>query len=337
MIFKRNTKYWGPKPYLNQITFRFVEDTNTQIQQIRGGELTILNPQPQLTFTALKKVRSLKVQTFRGSSWEKLDFNLGYGKGPYNPLLKKKFVRVAIAHAINRESIVRTLLRPVAPGLPVMNDAIINSNSPFYKQYWKKYNYSAAAARQVMTKNGCRRGGDGIFTCQGQKASFHWTGTTGNQRRELTFEIVQSQLKAAGIQVIADFSPPSITFGRRLPQGDYDIADFAYTSSTPSISAWDNVYGCRSEAKGIGLQNRQGYCNKKVTNYLRAVNRELNPKKQYQLTDKAVKLMSNDMPILPMYQLPSMLIYRKNVHNLRDSTLSPGPFWNVGSWWVSKS
>jgi peptide/nickel transport system substrate-binding protein len=338
MVFTRNPKYFKKgQPYLNQVVFKFVEDTNTQIQQIRGGELHVLNPQPQLTFAALRSQKNLRIQTPRGPSWEKLDFNLGFGKGPYNPLLKKLFVRQAIAHAINRDSIVKTTLRPVAPGLPVLNSGIILSNSPYYHPYWKQYNYKPATARQIMTKHGCKRGGDGIFVCQGQKASFHWTGTTGNQRRELTFEIVQQQLKAAGIQVISDFSPPSITFGRRLPQGDFDIADYAWSASSPDISGWENIYGCRNEHTGQGLQNRQGYCNKKVTRLLKASSHELNLKVQAGLVNSALKIMSHDMPIFPLYQLPSMLIYQKRVHNMKDNTLSTGPFWNREVWWMSKS
>ena len=40
MIFVRNEQYWGPKALLNRIIFRFVPDTNTQVQQIRGASST---------------------------------------------------------------------------------------------------------------------------------------------------------------------------------------------------------------------------------------------------------------------------------------------------------
>jgi len=337
MVFERNRRYWKRRPYLDRIVFRFVEDTNTQVQQIKGGELNILNPQPQLTFAALRSVKSLRIQSSRGPSWEKLDFNLGHGGGPYNPLLRKKFMRVAMAHAINRTSIVRTLLRPLAPRLPVLQSAIIMSTSRYYKRHWARYDFSPAKARQIMSRNGCRRGGDGIFTCQRQRASFRWTGTTGNQRRELTFEIVQNQLKAAGIEVRADFSPPAIAFGRRLPLGDYEIADYAWSSASPDVSGWDNIYGCRDERKGVGLSNRQGYCNANVTRWLRAANGELNLRKQAALINKALAQMSADMAILPLYQLPSMLIHQRSVRGIKDNPLSVGPFWNLTSWWRARS
>jgi peptide/nickel transport system substrate-binding protein len=335
MTFDRNARYWKRKAYVSRIVFRFVEDTNTQIQQLRGGELHILAPQPQLTFAALRSVRSLNIQTSRGPVWEKLDFNVGAGTG--HPLLRRQFVRRAISHAINREEIVRTLLRPLSPGLPVLQSAIIMSTHPRYRRHWGRYNFNAARARQLMQSNGCRRGGDGIFVCGGQRASFRWMGTTGNQRRELTFEIARPRLQAAGIEVRADFSPPAIAFGRRLPDSDFDIADYAWSSASPDISGWDNIYGCRSEAQGEGLQNRQGYCNRTVDRLLKAGNRELNLTRQANLINQAIARMAADAVILPIYQLQSMLIHQRRVRGLVDNPLSVGAFWNVSSWWLARS
>ena len=105
MTFVRNERYWGPKAYLSRIIFRFVPDTNTQVQQIRGGELDILNPQPQPSFTALRGVRGLRTQISRGPSWEKVDFNF---RSTGHPLVRRKFFREAMARGLNRAAIVRT-------------------------------------------------------------------------------------------------------------------------------------------------------------------------------------------------------------------------------------
>ncbi|MGH2671236.1 MAG: ABC transporter substrate-binding protein, partial [bacterium] len=246
MIFVRNPNYTlGPKALLAKIIFRFVPDTNTQVQQIRGGELDILNPQPQPSFTALRNVAGLRTQIVRGPSWEKLDFNFRTPShaqpGKAHPLVTRKFFRQAIAHGLNRPAIVRTVFGRILPGLtlPVLNSGIIMSTSAYYKAHWAKYNYSPAKARQLLQSNGCTRGGDGIYTCGGERASIRWTGTTGNQRREFTFEIAQSQLKNVGIEIKADFAPPATAFGPKKTSGDYDMFDYAWVSGSPDISGWD--------------------------------------------------------------------------------------------------
>jgi peptide/nickel transport system substrate-binding protein len=331
MTFVRNERYWGAKAYLQRIVFRFVPDTNTQVQQIRGGELDILNPQPQPSFTALRGVRGLRTQISRGPSWEKLDYNFGF-QGNGDPLLRRKFIREAIARGLNRAAVVRTVFGRILPGIsiPVLQSGIIMSTSKYYRQHWAKYSYSPQRARQIMERNGCRRGGDGIYSCGGRKASFRWTGTTGNQRREFTFEIAQSQLKAVGIEIKADFAPPATAFGPKKTSGDYDVFDYAWTSPSPDISGWDSIYGCRTATEA--QQNDQGYCNRAVDRLLKRSNAELNQNKQAALVNRALSLMANDLAILPLYQLPGMVIHRTSVRGVQENPFSIGPFWTVAKW-----
>jgi peptide/nickel transport system substrate-binding protein len=334
MTFVRNERYWGAKAYLARIIFRFVPDTNTQVQQIRGGELDILNPQPQPSFTALRGVRGLRTQISRGPSWEKVDFNF---RSTGHPLVRRKFFREAMARGLNRSAIVRTVFGRILPGitLPVLNSGIIMSTSRYYKPHWAQYAYNPTRARQIMERNGCRRGGDGIYVCGGQKASIRWTGTTGNQRREFTFEIAQSQLKAVGIELKSDFAPPAVAFGPKKTSGDYDVFDYAWTSPSPDISGWDSIYGCRTATEA--QQNDQGYCNRTADNLFKQSNAELNQTRQAALVNRALAILARDMVILPLYQLPGMVIHRTSVRGVQENPFSIGPFWTVSKWWKATS
>jgi peptide/nickel transport system substrate-binding protein len=334
MTFIRNERYWGAKAYLARIIFRFVPDTNTQVQQIRGGELDILNPQPQPSFTALRGVRGLRTQISRGPSWEKVDFNF---RSTGHPLVRRKFFREAMARGMNRAAIVRTVFGRILPGitLPVLNSGIIMSTSKYYKQHWGQYAYNPTRARQIMERNGCRRGGDGIYVCGGQKASIRWTGTTGNQRREFTFEIAQAQLKAVGIELKSDFAPPAVAFGPKKTSGDYDVFDYAWTSPSPDISGWDSIYGCRTATEA--QQNDQGYCNRTADRLFKQSNAELDQNKQAALVNRALAILARDMVILPLYQLPGMVIHRTAVRGVQENPFSIGPFWTVSKWWKATS
>ena len=330
MIFVRNNNYWGPKALLDRVIFRFVPDTNTQVQQIRGGELDILNPQPQPSFTALRNVSGLRTQISRGPSWEKVDFNF---RTTGHPLVRRKFFREAIARGLNRSAIVRTVFGRILPGitLPVLNSGIIMSTSAYYRPHWGQYGFNPTRARQILQRNGCTRGGDGIYTCGGERASVRWTGTTGNQRREFTFEIAQSQLKNVGIELKSDFAPPATAFGPKKTSGDYDMFDYAWTSASPDISGWDSIYGCRTATEA--QQNDQGYCNRTVDRLFKRGNAELDQRKQANLINQALALMARDLVILPLYQLPGMVIHRTSLRGVLENPFSIGPFWTVRQWW----
>lgn len=229
----------------------------------------------------------------------------------------------------------RTVFRRVLPGLdvPVLNSGILMSSSAFHVPHWAQYGYDPAKARRLMQQNGCRRGGDGVFVCGGERASFRWTSTTGNQRREFTFEIAQAQLEDVGIELKADFASAATAFGPKKENGDYDLFDYAWVSSSPDVSGWDSIYGCRTDVEA--QQNAQGYCNRTVDRLLKRGNAELDQRKQAALINQALAIMARDMVVLPLYQLPTIVIHRTNVRGVIANPY--GLFWAVRQWWKTSA
>jgi glutathione transport system substrate-binding protein len=134
LTLQANPKYWGPKAKLARLVYRFLPDTNTTAEQIRGGEVDVIYPQPQLFLVPLRHQRGLRTQVGRGPSFEHIDFQTGFrGKG--DPLLRNLWMRQAIGYGINRRSLVDALYTKtdIAPGLPVMNDVFITTQSRYYK------------------------------------------------------------------------------------------------------------------------------------------------------------------------------------------------------------
>ncbi len=293
----------------------------------------MIYPQPQAFLVPLRNVRSLKIQVGLGPVWEHIDINLGY-MGKSDPALKKRFVREALIRGMNRAGIVDALYHKtkIAPKLPVLNSLILVTNQKGYKPWFAKYKYSKSKAQDILRKNGCAKGGDGIFVCQGQKLSFRLSTTGGNQLRVLAEEIIQAQLKDVGIDINIVNDPGRLLFSQRIPDGNYDLAMYAWVGS-PDITGWDNVYGCRNDATQQAQQNRQDYCNKKVDKYLQAVNHTFTEKGQLNLTNKAVQLMANDINVIPLFQKPTYLIHKRSIKGPKENPTSAGPTWNIEFWY----
>jgi peptide/nickel transport system substrate-binding protein len=318
----RNPNYWGPKAKLDRIVFKFLTDTNTEIQQIRGGEVDAIYPQPQQALSELNGQAGLRIQSNLGTTWEHIDIQQG-PKG--NPLAKNLWVRQALILSLDRLSTVKALFGQLNPRLRPLNNVVFVSNHPAYKQNWAKWTFNRTKAENILKAHGCTKGTDGIYRCGGTKLSFQFESTRGNKLRELSFTFFQDQAKKAGIELLNNFKPAGTYFGEDLPNHNYDLALFAWVGS-PDPAGSVEIWKCN------GDQNYMEYCNRKVSSLLEKTDVQLNVKKRFALFNQADALMANDIPSIPLYQKPTYLVFKAGIKGMKDNATSQGPSWNSEAW-----
>jgi peptide/nickel transport system substrate-binding protein len=319
----RNPYFWGHRPALDKLTFVFRTNTDTEIQAIRGGEVDAIYPQPQLQLAALKGQSGLRVQSNQGANTEHIDFNSGPKSS--NPLLQQRWFRQAIAYSLDRNAMVRQLFRTLNPSVrPLQNLTFVPQQKAYYKAHFSKYVRNVKKVTALFKAHNCSKGGDGIWSCGGTRASVRLGTTSGNKLRELAVEILQAQAKSAGIEFRPD-NQPSRLFFPRISNEDYDLALFAWVSSGDPAGQVD-IYGIG------GGSNWKHYNNKAVTRLFKASDAELNVKRRMADNNKADVIMANDMITLPLYQKPTYFVFKTKLHNLQDNATLQGPTWNTERW-----
>ena len=320
----RNPRWWGKKPAVDRIVFRFITNTDSEIQAMRGGEVDAIYPQPQLQLASLLRQSGVKVESNFGSTLEHLDFNTG----PRGfALARAPWFRQAFAHAIDRTTLVKQLFRTLNPKLTPLQNLTYVNNQKEYAANFTRYVASRTKVDSIMRAHGCAKGGDGIYSCGGVRASLRIGTTAGNKLRELAVEIIQAQAKAAGIELRVDSSPSRIFFPA-VSDENYHIALFAWVGSGDPAGQVD-IYGCG------GQSNWKAYCSRKVTNLLRDSDAELDPVKRRALVNQADRIMALNVPTIPLYQKPTYFVYKSKLRGLKDNPTSAGPTWNVEDWRVS--
>jgi peptide/nickel transport system substrate-binding protein len=320
----RNPRGWyGKRAKLDSIVFRFITNTNSEIQAIRSGEVDAIYPQPQLALADLRGQAGLRVVTHLGLQWEHIEIQQG-AKG--NPLAKQKWLRQALITSINRSAAARALYGTLNPKVGVLNSLTRLTNEKTYNpKHFNKWNYSPAKVASMMNAHGCSKGGDGIYRCGGTKVSFDFASTTGNALRALAFTIFQDQAQKAGVELRNAFVPAGTLFGSKLPAHDFDLAMFTFLVTV------DPHYVVANFSCGSG-PNYTEYCNRTVTNLLARSDRELNIAKRLALVNKAGVIIGNDVPMIPLFQRPTYLVYKTSVKGMIDNPSSQGPSFNAESW-----
>jgi peptide/nickel transport system substrate-binding protein len=325
----RNPKWWGPhKPYLDKVVFVFRTNTDTEIQAIRGGEVDVIYPQPQLQLADLKNQSGLTIQSSQGTTLEHLDFNEQLKGG--QPLLRLPWFRQAVSYAIDRNALVKQLFATLNPKLQPLQNLTYVNNQKEYVPHFQKYTYSPSKVASMMQAHQCTKGGDGIWSCPvngtATRASIKFGTTAGNKLRELAQEIMQAQAKNAGIELVPTNNPSRIFFPQ-VADGNYQLALFAWVASGDPYGQTD-IYGCGGES------NWKGYCSNKVTSLLKQSDQELDPQKRINEVNAADANMALNVPTLPLYQKPTYLVYKSKLHGIRDNPTVQGPTDNMEDWWV---
>lgn len=327
-----NDKYWGDKPKLDKVVFKFIPDTTASFQAFKAGEVSVLSPQPQIAV-----IDAIKAG-FDGNSAASAETGavealwMNNAKAPFDVLE----VRQAIAYAIDRDVVVERLFG----GLGVKK-AVQSFNPPIVAKYagtdFDIYKKDLKKVEELMTKAGYAKGSDGIWAKGGAKATFSLKTTAGNARRELTQEILQSLFKDAGFEMTIENAKAGDLFGKIVPSGDYQMALYAQvaTSPTPGLSTIfhsRNIPGPANEDSG---QNWQRVNIPALDPLVDQVDVETDDAKRIAASKAADKILAENVASLPLDPLPDILLWAKNVDGPSQNPVM-GPFWGLHKWTLSK-
>jgi peptide/nickel transport system substrate-binding protein len=339
MVIKQNPHWYGAKSGLNEIAFKIITDTNSEIQAMKGGEVDAINPSPESALSPLVHQSNLKYSAIPSLSQEHWDIEVG-PQG--NPLLKKQWIRAAIAEGLNRQSLIKALYGSIAPGLKPLNNPEyeLGPNAAGKYAYFKKYNFNPKGAIKLLKSHGCTGGPTSpsnsngkVWTCGGQKTEFHFDTTVRASRQE-SGAIFKQELLSIGIKIDDAYHDPATFFGTMLPSANFDLAEYGWSFGSPDPSNWDSIYQCYNAQKNLGGSNYKRYCNKKVDALLREGDANLNPKTRNAQYEKAASIMANQVAVIPLYAPPSIFVYKKALQgaSASNNATDEGPTWNIQAW-----
>lgn len=321
--FEANPEWYGEGPYLDKIVAPYIADTNTELQQLRGGEVDMIYPTYQLQLRELQELEGVTTEVDGGTFWQHLDL-----QGD-NPLLGELFVRQAIAYGIDREALVDEFVRPVFPEAEILNNAIFLPNQPTYEPNWDIYNFDPDQATSLLEDNGCQKGSDGIYVCDGQKLSFSYKSTAGNELRELMFQVIQDNLKDVGIEVRNDFGEADVVFAD-LDKRDFEIFQFGWVGTIdPSSSKEINECG--------GDQNYVTVCDPEADKLMAQAVQTLDPEASADLWNQADAILAERVVgEIPLRQEPQPLAFYDYVMGVAINATQGGPLWNAEEIWIDQ-
>jgi peptide/nickel transport system substrate-binding protein len=220
--------YHGGRAKVDAVIFRQVPDLNVQVAQLLAGELDVSFPEIQ-QLNALKKASNVSVKYTTPIQY----FFIGLNNR--NPLFAEKTVRQALAHAVDRQAIISTIVQGEARlATGPINPAIRWAYNPRVTTYA----YDAAKARSLLTQAGWKPGAGGVLEKDGKPFSFTLTSTSGNSTRQQINTVLQQYYRAVGVQVRLEFLEPNV-FDQRFFAYQFDaLMHFSNLMPDPDLTAY---------------------------------------------------------------------------------------------------
>jgi peptide/nickel transport system substrate-binding protein len=294
-------------PKIKNLTVRVIPDATTLVLELRRGTVNLeINQIPFENVDEFTNDPKHQVIKKPGSVWQYLAFNLK------DPNLSKREVRQAIAHAIDRERIIRDLLR----GHGVIADTM------FGEGHWARatglpaYPYDPAKAKQLLDQAGLPDP-DGDGPQPRFSLSFK---TSTDTEANLRAQMIQQMLSLVGIKVDIQTSEFG-TFLDDVAKGNFQM----YSLSRNGIADPDFYYVIFfSKNVPPEGQNRGYYNNPKVDELIMQGRATFDRNKRRAIYAQIQRIVQEDLPYVSLYHQINVAVMDKD---LQGYTMYPAGFW----------
>jgi len=320
VVCDRNENYWRKSadgdelPYLQRLVFRMITDSNTLITQLQSGELDMVVQTPYGRASQVEGLERLEIIRGPLLSWQHLDFNFRV------PTLADLPVRQAIAHAINRETLIRA-----QGGYP---EAIKSPVMPLFDLYdpnTPEIPFDVAKANQILDDAGYVAGSDGIRAKDGNRLSYRFMVQSGRADDENVQQIIIAQLKAIGIEATAD-NKTGVAYREARYNGGYDLIYGRWITSADPV--YSTFYGSEGENNG------QGYANPDLDAAFARMENTLDQAERKAAAADFQRIMAEDIPAIALISNVAVIAKVKTLKNFVPNPTNMTNFVDTKEWYL---
>jgi peptide/nickel transport system substrate-binding protein len=311
---KANPNYWRGKPRIDQVVFRKFNNGDAMVSALRRGQVDAVEDVPSNAFLQLQHDKGIATIQGQQGSFNELGMNGGAGlKKPFPALLDRR-VRVAIAHAIDKKTIVDRVMR----GLAKPADTISPSANPSWMpklQPNQRLDFNLNEAKQILDQAGYKdTDGDGIREMPGggKPLRLRYAVRQESNIAAPIAEFVTGWLKDIGIATTEKtYSDSQLT--EVIGKGDYDLFVWGWTpfvDPDPMMSYFTCDQVSHDPKNPTNYYNDASWCDKTYSAMYKQQNTELDPAKRKAIVQQMLTRFYESATYVPLDYEPDLQAYR---------------------------
>jgi peptide/nickel transport system substrate-binding protein len=314
--FTANPNFWGGKPAVDEVVIRKFNNADAMVAALKRGEVDFVQNVPEGQFLNLQKDPDFVTLQGRQGGFDEFAINMGDGlKKPHPALLDQK-VREAIAHAIDKRTIVDRVLR----GLGEPAEAVSPSANPAWTPEIpedQRFDFDLEKSKQILDDAGYKdTDGDGIREMPGggQPLKFRYAVRSESPTSQPIAEFITGWLKEIGIATTQKtYDDGQLT--ELIGKGDYDMFVWGWTpyvDPDPMLSYFTCDQVSSDPDDPTNYYNDASLCDPEYDKLYKEQKTELDKDKRMQIVHEMLTRFYSHAGYLPLYYQGDLQAYRKD-------------------------
>jgi len=316
IVLTRNPKWWGTPALLDSVTYLVLDDA-ARIPALQNNTIDATGLATLDELTVARRTDGISIRRAPGNSWYHFTFN-----GAPGSILADKALRLAIAKAIDRQTIANVTQRGLADNPVPLNNHVYVAGQAGYQDNSAVVAYDPEKAKQELDALGWRLNGQ-FREKDGRQLVIRDVLYDSLATRQFG-QIAQNNLAQVGVKLDLDAKGGGGFFSNHINVGDFDIAQFSWVGDAFPLSGLPQIYASQGESNfgKIGSQEIDA----KIEQTLE----ELDPAKARDLANQVDKLVWAEGFSLPLTQSPGNVAVRGTLANFGAFGLADADYTKIG-------
>lgn len=325
---ERNEDYYGTKPSIKNVTVQFGADT-TLVAALMNGEIDVLYNLPASEVENVEAMPSSSAYSYEQMTVSYIGLN------QLVPSLSDKNVRMALAHAIDKQGIIDTVY---GEGVAFVCDDVFPANHWSHSENVTVYEYDPDKSTALLEASGYTMGADGYYEKDGEKLHLTFDMSTSTDGKSVA-ALIQQQLKAVGISmevIEQDFA--TLAYTKLLP------GEATEETTADSFQMYTLGFGVEADPEeyneyfststGAGSWNFIHYSNARVDELFDQQLLMTDPADRTACFNEIAELISEDLPWIPLYNKAGICGLSNRVENYAADFR--GAFFQIEKWNIAE-
>jgi peptide/nickel transport system substrate-binding protein len=319
---------WNPA-YPEKLFYKVINDRSAAVVALKNGEIDFMEYVPAAKFVEeLDTVATpfIRKATYKTQIYSYLGFNMNH------PILSDKAIRKAMAHCIDRDALIKQVMRSLATAV----NSPIYDDRPEYDASIKGVPYNLSEAKKILAAAGWKdSNGDGVLdkVLNGKPTPLALSilVNAGNETREAIAVSFSDELRKVGIKLEVRKLEWSV-FLENMRSRKFEVSIGAWVNDPIPSDPYQIWHSSQIGNKG---SNYVGFNNPRADQLLEMNRVEFDEQKRIAYMREFQQIVAEEQPYVFLWTPLYPAAYNTRLQNVRFSYVRPG--YNPTQWWIPKS